>query len=150
MRRTTIGILVVTAAALAGCGSGSTFANLPRPPTPVDLTVYISNQRVLVSPASVGAGPVIFIVTNGSAKTQALTIQRAAGGGTLAATGPITPQATAQVTVNFMKQDQGDYAITTNPSGGTDAARANPSSIRPGALHIGSPRPSADNVLLQP
>ena len=149
MRRTTIGILVVTAAALAGCGSGSTFANLPRPPTPVDLTVYISNQRVIVSPASVGAGPVIFIVTNGSAKTQALTIQRTSGGA-LASTGPITPQATGQVTVNFSKQDKGDYAITTSPSGSTDASRANPSSIRPAALHIGSPRASADNVLLQP
>jgi len=149
MRRTTIGILAVTAAVLAGCGSGSTFANLPRPATPVDLTVYISNQRVLVSPNSVGAGPVIFIVTNGSAKTQALTIQRASGGA-LASTGPITPQATAQVTVDFSKGDQGDFTITTTPSGATDASRAVPSSIRPAALHIGSPRPSADNVLLQP
>jgi hypothetical protein len=150
MRRTTIGILAVSAAALTGCGSGSTFANLPRPATPVDLTVYISNQRVLVSPNSVGAGPVIFIVTNGSAKTQALAIQPAAGGHALASTGPITPQATTQVTVNFSKQDQGDFTITTKPSGGTDASQSIPVSIQPGALHIGHPRPSAANVLLQP
>jgi hypothetical protein len=149
MRRTTIGILAVSAAAVTGCGSGSTFANLPRPATPVDLTVYISNQRVLVSPNSVGAGPVIFIVTNGSAKTQALTIQRA-GGGALASTGPITPQATTQVTVNFSKRDQGDLTVTTKPSGGTDASQSVPVSIKPAALHIGHPRPSAANVLLQP
>jgi hypothetical protein len=148
MRRTTIGILAVTAASLAGCGSGSTFANLPRPATPIDLTVYISNQRVLVSPSSVGAGPVIFIVTNGSAKTQALTIQRV-GGGALASTGPITPQATAQVTVNF-KQPNQDYTITTSPAGSTDASRSIPSSISAATLHIGASRPSADNVLLQP
>jgi hypothetical protein len=147
MRRTTIGILAVSAS-LAGCGSSSTFANRPRPPTPVDLTVYISSQRVLVSPSSVGAGPVNFIVTNGSAKTQTLAIQPAAGGHPLASTGPITPQATAQVTVNFSKQ--GDFSITTSPSGSTDASQAIPVSIKPGALHIGHPRPPASNVLLQP
>jgi hypothetical protein len=149
MRRTTIGILAVTAALLSGCGSGTTFANDPRPATPVDLTVYISNQRVLVSPDSVGAGPVIFIVTNGSAKTQGLTIQ-SAGGRALASTGPITPQATAQVTVDFSKTNEGDVSITTRPSGATDASQAIPTAIRPASLHIGTPRPSASNVLLQP
>jgi hypothetical protein len=114
MRRSTIGILAVTAAMLAGCGGGSTFANLPRPPTPVDLTVYISNQRVLVS------------------------------------TGPITPQATAQVTVNFNTPNQ-DYTITTSPTGGkTDASRAVPQTVKGASLHIGRSRASAANTLLQP
>jgi hypothetical protein len=150
MRRTTIGMLVVSGMVLAGCGSGNTFANLPRPPTPIDLTVYINNQRVLVSPNSIGAGPVIFIVTNQSAKTQTVSIQHGTGGSSLAATGPITPQATTEVTVNFTKADQGDFTVTTNPAGVTDASRAIPSGIHPAALHIGHPRPSADNVLLQP
>jgi hypothetical protein len=148
MRRSTIGILAVTAATLAGCGSGSTFANLPRPPTPIDLTVYISNQRVLVSPDSVGAGPVVLIVTNQSAKTQSLTVQ-GSGGNALASTGPITPQATAQVTVNFNTPNQ-DYTVTTSPTGRTDASRALAQPIKGASLHIGRSRPSADNTLLQP
>jgi hypothetical protein len=149
MRRSTIGILAVTAAMLAGCGGGSTFANLPRPPTPVDLTVYISNQRVLVSPDNVGAGPVVFIVTNQSAKTQSLTVERS-NGSALASTGPITPQATAQVTVNFNTPNQ-DYTITTSPTGGkTDASRAVPQTVKGASLHIGRSRASAANTLLQP
>ena len=150
MRRSTIGILAVTAATLAGCGSGSTFANLPRPPTPIDLTVYISNQRVLVSPDSVGAGPVVLIVTNQSAKTQSLTVQRG-GGSALASTGPITPQATAQVTVDFNTPNQ-DYTVTTNPAsgGGTDASRALPITIKGASLHIGRSRRSGNDTLLQP
>lgn len=148
MRRTTIGILAAGALALAGCGSGSTFANNPRPPTPVDLTVYINNARVSVSPTSVGAGPVIFIVTNQSTKTQTLSIQHSASGQGLASTGPINPQATTEVTVNF--NHPGDYTVTTGPGGKTDATAATPSGIHPAALHIGAPRKNADNVLLQP
>ncbi len=147
MRRTTIGILAAGGLALAGCGSSSTFANNPRPPTPVDLTVYINNARVSVSPSSVGAGPVIFIVTNQSTKTQTLSIQHSASGTGLASTGPINPQATTEVTVNF---NPGDYTVTTGPAGKTDAANATPSGIHPAALHIGKARQNADNVLLQP
>lgn len=146
MRRTMIGMLAVAAALVAGCGGGTQFANKPRPPTPIDLTVYINNQRVLVSPNSIGAGPVVFIVTNASSKTQALSIQHS-GGSALANTGPITPEGTTQVAINFKP---GDYTVTTNPAGETDATRATPSSIHPAALHIGHPRPSADNTLLQP
>jgi hypothetical protein len=147
MRRRTIGLLAVGAVALAGCGSSKQFANLPRPPTPVDLTVYINDARVSVSPSSVGAGPVNFIVTNQSAKTQTLSIQNSTSGKALADTGPINPQGTAEVTVDF---DPGDYSVATGPTGKTDAALAQPTTIHPAALHIGRERPNADNVLLQP
>jgi hypothetical protein len=148
MRRTTIGFLAVTALALAGCGSGGTFKNLPRPPTPVDLTVYINNSRVSVSPNSVGAGPVNFIVTNQSTKTQTLSINDSASGKPIGAgTGPINPQGTTEVTVDFTP---GDYLVTTGSAGKTDAALATPTTIHPAALHIGAPRPNANNVLLQP
>jgi hypothetical protein len=148
MRRTTIGFLAVSAIALAGCGGGSTFKNLPRPPTPVDLTVYINNSRVSVSPNSVGAGPVIFIVTNQSTKTQTLSINDSASGKPIGAgTGPINPQGTTEVTVDFTP---GDYLVTTGPSNQTEAAAAQPSTIHPAALHIGPKRPNANNVLLQP
>ena len=101
MRTTTIGILGVSAIAFAGCGSSKTFANDPRPATPINLTVYINNARVSVSPQAVGAGPVVFIVTNQAARAESLAIQRKGGGGSIANTGPINPQGTAQVTVNL-------------------------------------------------
>ena len=64
MRKTITGMLAVGTLIATGCGGGSTFANKPRPPTPINLTVYINNARVSISPASIGAGPVVFIVTN--------------------------------------------------------------------------------------
>ena len=72
MRTTTIGILGISSIALAGCGSSKTFANRPRPPVPVNLTVYINNARVSVSPHAVGAGPIVFIVTNQAARAESL------------------------------------------------------------------------------
>jgi hypothetical protein len=147
MRRTTIGFLTVIALALAGCGTTKTFANLPRPPIPIDLTVYINDARVSVSPDSVGAGPVNFIVTNQSSKTQTLAIENPITGAALASTGPINPQGTAQVTVDFKP---GDYSVATGPNGKTEAQIAQPTRIQPAALHIGRERPNADSVLLQP
>ncbi len=149
MRRTTFGFLTASALLLAGCGGGgSTFANEPRPPTPVNLTVYINNARVSISPVSVGAGPVSFIVTNQADKTESLSVQSAGNGGQLATTGPINPQATAQVTVNF--KDPGDYTVATTKLASTDAAQANPTPIQPATVHIGRARPSASNQLQQP
>lgn len=147
MRRATIGILALGAFSVAGCGGGAHFANNPRPPTPVDLTVYVNNSRVLVSPSSVGAGPVIFIITNQSRQAQSVTIQPASGGTALASTAPINPQATSQIQVNF---SPGNYTMTTGNPGTTDASQASPSSITPASLYIGPERPNGNNVLLQP
>jgi hypothetical protein len=139
-----VGVVASSAILIAGCGTQQ-MAILPRPPTPVNLTVYISNQRVLVSPTFVGAGPVVFVVTNQSARTQTLSIH---GGHAPIATGPIVPQGTTQVQVNF--RTPGLYVLASTPVRGTQAAQALPSPIRPAALRIGRPRPSADNQLLEP
>jgi hypothetical protein len=148
MRKTSVALYAVSAAALVGCNSGAKFANKPRPATPINLAVYINNQRVSISPTSVGAGPVVFIVTNQADKSESLTIRPAGGsGGALANTGPINPRGTAQVIVDFRP---GRYTVGTAKTGATDAALARASSITPAALHIGPPRPSANNALLQP
>jgi len=147
MRTTTIGILGVSAIALAGCGSSKTFANRPRPPVPVNLTVYINNARVSVSPRAVGAGPVVFIVTNQAARAESLAIQRKGGAGSIANTGPINPQGTAQVTVNLRR---GAYTVATTATGTTEAARSATSPIHSATLLIGRPRPSGSDQLLQP
>jgi hypothetical protein len=149
MRRTTCATLTVTALAVSGCGGGSHFANKPRPASPINLTVYVNDSKVSVSPDSVGAGEIIFIVTNQASKTESLSIHPAGDPGrSLASTGPINPQATAQVTVDL--HDPGDYTIAAGKIGGTEAQAANPSPIHPGRLRIGQPRPSASNALLQP
>jgi hypothetical protein len=149
MRRTTFATLTVTIVAVFGCGGASQFANKPRPATPVNLAVYVNDARVSVSPNFVGAGEIMFIVTNQGSKTESLTIRPARDPTrSLAATGPINPQATAQVTVDL--RNPGEYTISAGKTGRTEAAAAATSSIEPGRLRIGRPRPSASNALLQP
>jgi len=146
MRGTKYVMIVGAAAAtvLAGCGGGKQFANNPRPPAPVDLTVYINDSHVSVSPHSLGAGPIIFIVTNQSSHSESLQIKSAAGSdnGQPVQTGPINPQATATVKANLQP---GDYIVATG-----DASQATGVAIAPAQLHLGKSRPSADNLLLQP
>jgi hypothetical protein len=150
MRLTTSGTLLAVAVLAGGCGGGgSHFANQPRPPSPVNLTVYISDQRVSVSPSSVGAGPIVFIVTNQASKSESLAVLPAGQSASqpLANTGPISPQATAQVTVDFTP---GDYVVETATGGASQASSALPSGIHPAQLHIGPKRPSASGQLLSP
>ena len=144
-RKTTIGMLAVSALAVSACGATSNGATTPRPPAPVNLTVYIDNSRVSVSPSRVGAGPVAFIITNQATQAESLAILRArsAAGQALADTGPINPQATAQVTVNFTAP--GLYTLSTSDPGADGG-----SSIRAAALRVGKARPSSNNQLLQP
>jgi hypothetical protein len=139
MRSRTIGILVGGALLATACGSSTHFANKPRPPVPVNLTVYINNARVSVSHSSVGAGPVVFIITNQAQQAESLTIAPMHSGSTVATTGPINPQGTTQVTVNL--DSPGEYELTTGTASG---------SIHPAPLHIGPARPSAASQLLQP
>jgi hypothetical protein len=150
MRRRTIdtlalsAMLAISALAVSACGGTSRAATTPRPPAPVNLTVYIDNTRVSVSPSSVGAGPVTFIITNQASQAESLQILPSAssGGNPLADTGPINPQATAQVTVNF--SSQGIYSVSADGGG------AGSGSIQAASIHVGPARRSSDNQLLQP
>jgi hypothetical protein len=148
MRVRSIGVVGVSVLALAGCGSiGGKAAIEARPATPVNLTVYVNDSRVSVSPVSVGAGPVVFIVTNQASSAEALSISRAGQNQPLASTAPINPQGTTQVSVNFRP---GLYTVGTASRGGTDASLSILPQIRPALVHIGRPRPSSSNQLLQP
>ena len=143
MRSWTIAMLASTALAVSACGSTARGTTTPRPPAPVNLTVYIDNSRVSVSPRTVGAGPVAFIITNQASQTESLAIlpAGASAGQPLANTGPINPQGTAQVTVNF--SSSGAYSIATGDAGSG-------SSIQAALIRIGAKRSSSDNQLLQP
>jgi hypothetical protein len=146
-RKFTMGMLAATVIAAGGCSSSQKFANKARPPLPVNLTVYINDSRISVAPNSVGAGAVIFEVTNNASHAESVAIERSGGGQTLAATGPITPQATAQVAVNLAS---GDYSVTTSSGGGTDASLAASTSIQPAVVHVGARRPTSHGVLMTP
>jgi hypothetical protein len=141
--------MLVAATVAAGCGGGGHYPNQPRPPSPVNMTVYINDQRVSVSPSSVGAGPVQLIVTNQASNSESLTVLAAgsAAGQPLADTGPISPQGTAQVTVNL---NSGNYTVATAPHASTEAANVAPGGIQAALVHVGKPRPGASNQLLQP
>jgi hypothetical protein len=130
-------MLAVCAVAISACGATSQGATTPRPPAPINLTVYIDNTRVSASPTAVGAGPVAFIITNQASHAESLAVLRR--GQPLANTGPINPQATAQVTVNLTAP--GRYSLSTAGDGAP---------IRAASIHIGKPRSSSDNQLLQP
>jgi hypothetical protein len=83
---------------------------------------------------------VAFIVTNQASQAESLSVLRSGGstGQSLADTGPINPQATAQFTVNFTSP--GRYALATTGGG----------SIKAASIRIGRPRASSDNQVLQP
>jgi hypothetical protein len=150
MRRTTLGTFALAVVALGGCGGGTHFADRPRPPAPVNMTVYVNDQRISVSPGSVGAGPVVFIITNQASNAESLEVTTSGGTGSppLANTGPISPQATAQLSVDL--QNPGDYTVGVTPAGSTQAAAAVPTGIRPALIKVGSPRASSNNDLQQP
>jgi hypothetical protein len=125
---------VACAAVLAGCGGGSHFSNFKRPPTPINLTAYVNDASVSVSPATFGAGQVQILATNAADKTETLTIVRLSNEKALASM-TLNPGTPGTVSVDL---SPGQYTIVA--SGTAISAE----------LHVGKSRPSADNTLLQP
>jgi hypothetical protein len=143
MRRTAAlaPLAVAGTLALGGCGDSSAdYKNDPRPPGPVIITGYIDDQRVSVSPRTLGAGPISLIVTNQTGASQRVTLESAgatgSGPGIKQVTAPISPQDTATLKVDVKP---GSYSVHV----GGDAIRA-------ARLRVGPERESAQNDLLQP
>ena len=143
MRRTAAlaPLAVAGALALSGCGSSSAdYNNDPRPPAPIIITGYIDDQRVSVSPRTLGAGPISLIVTNQTGASQRVTLESAGATGTgpgiKQVTAPISPQDTATLKVDVKP---GSYSV--HVAGGA---------IRAARLKVGPERESAQNDLLQP
>jgi hypothetical protein len=150
LRRRGLPMLGLAALTLAGCGGGGGhFANLPRPPSPVNVSVYINDQRVSVSPSMVGAGPVDFIVTNQASQSESMEILPAGSSAAqpVTSTGPISPQATAQIKVDLSR---GSYTVGIGPQGQTEAVQATHTGIQAAVLRIGHERPSSSNQLMSP
>ncbi|HEX8855421.1 MAG TPA: hypothetical protein VF752_07445 [Thermoleophilaceae bacterium] len=124
----------------AGCGGGSDFQNKPRPAVPVQLTGVITRDKVTVSPDSVGAGPVIIVVSNQTPEKHTLTLD--GGGGTQQVrVGPIAPTETGRITGDLAP---GSYQVKA----GTEQAQVR--EIAPATLHIGKARKSSSDTLLLP
>ena len=143
MRRTAAhaSLAVAVVLVVAACGSDSAdYKNDPRPPSPIVITGYISDQRVSVSPRSFGAGPISLIVTNQTGTAQRVTLESAgpagSGPGIKQVTAPISPQDTATLKIDVKP---GSYSVHV----GADAIRA-------ARLKVGPERTSAQNDLLQP
>jgi hypothetical protein len=137
-------IAIAAALALAGCGgSGGSAGSRPAPPDPLGVSVLITDSRVVASPASFGAGPVLFTVTNQAHGSQSLRIVRRHGG-PVADTAPLNPQGSTQVSLIFRR---GRYRLTAGPRGrpGTQIDR-----IRPQTLVVGRTRGSSGSTLLSP
>ncbi len=150
MRRTTLGMMLAFAVSLtvSACGGSKHFANLPRPAAPVNLTVFINDQRVSVSPSTVGAGPVVFIITNQASNAASLVVSSSGSSSSLADTGPISPQGTAQLSVDL--KSPGSYTVGIAANSSTEAAAATPTGIQSATVHVGSPRPNSSNEVGQP
>ena len=140
-------MVVLGMTALAGCGGGAHFANDPRPASPVNVSVYVNDQRISVSPGSVTVGAVTITIANQSSSAQAIEVAPAGGSSPITTTGPISPQATDQVTVSLRS---GDYTIGVSPNNSTQAAAAAPTGVATGSLTVEGRRPNSNSQLLQP
>ncbi len=126
-------LLVVAAAAFAGCGSTAPYANLPRPPRLLTITSAIAHGHVLVSPSTLGAGPVMLVVANETKTSQQLTVSRPAPFALSVQTGPINPGGTATLQIYLRP---GSYVV-----------QADDPSVAPTQILVGPSRPSSQNQL---
>jgi hypothetical protein len=132
-------LIAVAATALAGCG-GEQRENRLRPPVPVTMTAAIHSDGIQVSPAAVGAGTIVLVVSNQSGAPQTVTFEtdELAGktGANRASSPEIAPRSTGRLTITAR---EGSYSVHT----ADDAIRA-------ARVKIGPPRESAQDDLLLP
>ena len=128
-----LGVLVA-----GGCGGDDDFKNEPRPPIPIQLTGVITDTEVSVEPRTVGAGPIVLIVSNQTKQAHTVTLDGPSGSEEV---GPINPLDTGRIQHNV---DQGSYEVRA----GSD--KAVEEEIQPGKLTVGPKRPSSSNDVLLP
>lgn len=140
-------MLLLAAAGITACGGGTHFADNARPAVPVNVSVYVNDQRISVSPSSVTPGPVAITITNQSSSSQSVEVEPTGASSAITTTGPISPQANDQLTVNL---SAGDYRVGIAPNASSEAAAATPTGIASGLLSVQGQRSNSNNQLLQP
>lgn len=133
--------MAIAASLLVGCGSGSDYANQPRPPMTILVSAAVFPTMIVLSPEHFGAGQINLVVTNQTHRTIQLVLETASPPGSgqpgeRQQLGPINPQATASLKANLTR---GPWQLRV--SGGTPPAAA---------LIVGRQRPSSQNQLLLP
>jgi hypothetical protein len=128
------GTLILVA---SGCGGGD-FKNKQRPPVAVELTGVIQQDKVTVSPNSVGAGPVLITISNETKDAHTVTLE---GETIKERVGPVNPQDTATIQKTLAP---GTYEVRAG------SAVAVPKEIQPALLKVGRARSDSNNKLLLP
>jgi hypothetical protein len=145
IRRLAFAAVALGALLVAGCGSTAplNFKGKSRPSPPVDVSVYVNDRGISISPSSVGAGLVVFYVTNQATRAELITVFRTHHPDAVAVnSGDLPANGTATVTADLRK---GHYDLT-----GSGFVGGNPAPIAPAVLRIGPPRQAGDSALLQP
>jgi hypothetical protein len=129
--------LAVLAALFAGCGDED-FKNEARAPVRLALTGVIQDDKVTVSPAKIGAGPVAITIANQTDRERTITLE---GESITEEQGPVQPGDTATIQKTL---EPGSYEVR---AGSKKAVRKE---IQPAVLQIGKERKNSNNELLQP
>jgi hypothetical protein len=129
--------LAVAAALIAGCGDED-FKNEARAPVRVALTGVIQDDKVTVSPAKIGAGPVEITISNQTDSERTITLE---GESITEEQGPVQPGDTATIQRTLAP---GEYEVRAG------SKRAVRKEIQPAVLRIGKERENSNNELLQP
>ncbi|MGH2741377.1 MAG: hypothetical protein ACRDN8_02595 [Thermoleophilaceae bacterium] len=128
---------VAAVAVAAGCGDED-FENEPRPPVPLELTGVIQEDKVTVSPSSVGAGPLVITISNQTDARHTLTLE---GESIKEEVGPVAPLDTATIQRTLAP---GSYEVRAG------SMRAVKKEIAPASLDIGKERQNSNSELLLP
>ena len=129
-----VAALVTLPLAAYGCGGNDERTSNLRPPTPINVSVKIGDDKVSASPTKFGAGPIVVVASNQSSAAHTLTVE---GPRLKQSVGPISPQDTATLKVTVAP---GELTIST----------AGSENLEPATLTVGPKRPSAQNKLQQP
>jgi hypothetical protein len=134
--------MVLVALACAGCGSsGGGYDNASRPPAPISVSIAVIGSRIGVSPAHIGAGPVVLLIANQSNRSRNITLTAPSGSDRAcvasdASSGPINPQGAARMQLPLVE--------------GTCDVGVADGTLAPTRLTVGPQRPSGQQDLLQP
>jgi hypothetical protein len=129
--------LAIAAGLISGCG-GSDFKNEARAPVRLALTGVIKDDKVTVSPAKIGAGPVEITISNQSGSVRTVILE---GETIRAQQGPVQPGDTTTIQKTL---EPGSYQVR---AGSEKAVRKE---IQPAVLTIGKKRKNSNNDLLLP
>jgi hypothetical protein len=136
-----IAVVLASAALLAtACGDTEPRQNRERPAAPVTLTAAVHDDGIQVSPGVTGAGPIVLVVSNQTAKPQKVTFETdelgGRTGGNTASTPLIEPQGTGRLSIDART---GRYAVHVRDR-----------RVRAAHVKIGPPRKSSQDQLLLP